>query len=405
MNIMARNLTIWILSLFSFSYANLLTGLDVFEESNMFRLFYNKNIALVVNHTSTNKDGVHILDLLLEHKDINIISIFTPEHGLKGDFSAGEKIFNAFDKNSGIKIVSLYGDKKQPDAIDLEGIDYIVFDIQDIGSRYYTYVSTLTYVLNASAINNVPIIVLDRPNPLGREVSGPIISSEFYSFVGMHPIPIRHGMTIGELATMINKEGWLPSSKKAKLRIIPMRGWDTFPGYFSIPPSPNIIDFETAVIYNGMCLLEGTNVSEGRGTDNPFLLFGAPWMNSKLILEDLISFKHAGVIFSEEKFKPISSKRAKYPKYKNQLCNGIKIDVIYPLEVNPLKISIFILKTIYKHHPEDFSFNSNDFIANLYGSVDIKKNIINQSPMQNLIDVWIEDSISFNSVRKSYLMY
>ena len=202
-----------------------------------------------------NREGVHILDLLLSNEKVKVVSIFTPEHGLKGAFSAGEKVTYDYDQDLGVDIVSLYGNKRQPDLADLENIDCLIFDIQDIGSRYYTYVSTLTYMLNASALYDIPIIVLDRPNPLGRYVYGPSISSEFYSFVGMHSIPIRHGMTIGELALMINDLGWLPSLKKANLKVIRLKSWDTLPGYFKVSPSPNIANFETALMYNGMCLL------------------------------------------------------------------------------------------------------------------------------------------------------
>jgi len=392
-----------IFSFLSFSYSNVLTGLDILQADN-FKLFYNKNIGLVINHTSLNKDGIHIVDLLLEYEEINIKSIFTPEHGLKGSFSAGEKILNIVEEDYDIGIISLYGDKKEPNSSDLEGLDYIIFDIQDIGSRYYTYVSTLTYILNAASVAKIPVLVLDRPNPLGRQVSGPNISSEFYSFIGMHPIPIRHGMTIGELAVMINDEGWLPLSKKADLKIIELKNWDTMLGYFSIQPSPNIKNFKTALIYNGICLLEGTNISEGRGTKTPFLLFGAPWLNSKKILKDLTDYKFSGVSFYQKTFKPISIKGAKYPKYKDELCHGIKID-INQFDIDPLVIAVSILKTIYLYHSDSLSFNNNNFIMNLYGSEQLKENIINKDPIEDLIDIWDKDSRDFEFRREPYLLY
>ena len=396
-------LAISILFFLSSLYANILTGLDVIQSDN-FKLLHNKNVGLVINHTSLNQSGIHMLDLLLNNENINIVSIFTPEHGLKGDFSAGEKVSYESEKY-GINIISLYGNKKEPELDDLKNIDCIVFDIQDIGSRYYTYVSTLTYMLNASALYDIPIIILDRPNPLGRHVYGPIIFPDFYSFVGMHPIPIRHGMTIGELALMINDLDWLPSSKKANLEVVKLIGWDTLPGYFTVPPSPNIVDFETAFMYNGMCLLEGTNVSEGRGTRTPFLLFGAPWMNSNLILNDLIDLDYPGISFYQKTFKPHRMQGAKHPKYKNQLCYGIRIDVLDESIVSPLEVSISILKTIYKYHNDQFSFNNNNFIEKLYGSDIIKKNIKDKNSIQNLINIWEQDSEAFILQRKPYLLY
>tara|TARA_X000001036_G_C20687106_1_gene808045 strand:- start:2510 stop:3712 length:1203 start_codon:yes stop_codon:yes gene_type:complete len=393
-----------ILFLLSSLDANILTGLDVVEQQD-FKLLHDKNIGLVINHTSVNKEEIHILDLLLNNKNMNVVSIFTPEHGLKGNFSAGEKVDYDSNQDFGIKIVSLYGNKKEPNLNDLEDIDCIVFDIQDIGSRYYTYVSTLTYMLNASALYDIPIIVLDRPNPLGRHVEGPIISSDFYSFVGMHPIPIRHGMTIGELAQMINGENWIDSKKRANLKVIKLDGWDTKPGYFSKPPSPNMPDFETALIYNGACLFEGTNISEGRGTKDPFLLFGAPWMDSNLILEDLIELDYKGVSFYQKTFKPQSIDGARYPKYKNQLCYGIRMNVLNQSEIKPLEISISILKIIYKYHGDNFSFNNNNFIEKLYGSDVIKDNIKDKSSIQDLINTWDKDSETFISQREPYLLY
>ena len=387
----------------SFLYSSLLTGLDIIEKED-FKPFHNKNIALLINHTSVNNSGVHILDLLSKYKNINIKSVFTPEHGLEGNFSAGEKISSNFEE--GLQIISLYGNKREPLPSDLSDLDYIVIDIQDIGSRYYTYISTVTYVLNAASKANVPVIILDRPNPLGREVFGPIISPEFYSFVGMHPIPIRHGMTIAELSLMINNESWLPSEKKVDLHIYSMQNWDIKADYFSIPPSPNISNFNTALIYNGMCLLEGTNISEGRGTKEPFLLFGAPWMNSKKVLEELINYHFAGIKFYQKTFKPISIKGvAQYPKYENQLCYGIKIEIIDGDKVNPIEIAVSILKIIYKNHPKDFSFNDNNFISKLYGSDDMKINIINKDSILLLSNSWTRDSAEFMVQRKPYLLY
>ena len=394
-----------ILIIFCFSYANLLNGLDILEQEK-FNQLDDKNIGLVINHTSLNKDGIHILELLSAYKNIHIQSIFTPEHGLKGSFSAGSPVLDIFNDSSGISIISLYGNRKEPTWSQISNLDYIIFDIQDIGSRYYTYVSTLTYILNAASKAKVPVIVLDRPNPLGRKVFGPNIYTEFQSFVGMHSIPIRHGMTIGELAIMINEQNWLPSEHKAELIIYKMENWDKKLGYFSIPPSPNIPDFNTALLYNGMCLLEGTNLSEGRGTNEPFLLIGSPWLNVAKNIEDLNALGLEEVVFLESNFVPISIKgMSEYPKYQNELCHGIKIKVTNMYRLEPLKLAVSILKIIYENHPNQFSFNNNNFISKLYGSNEIKINILNKEPIEILYDDWKKDSEKFINQRKPYLLY
>ena len=399
------NSIIIVLCLLSSLHANVLTGLDVLEKQS-FEKLQNKNIGLVINHTSINNNNNHIIELLADYSNINIKSIFTPEHGLKGQFSAGAPIADAFNDSLGVEIISLYGKRKEPVLDKILDLDYIIFDLQDVGSRYYTYISTLTYVLNAASKANIPVIILDRPNPLGRVVSGPITKEGFQSFVGMHPIPIRHGMTIAELAQMINSEGWLPSAKKADLIIYKIEQWDAEADYFNIPPSPNIPDFETALIYNGMCLLEGTNLSEGRGTETPFLLFGAPWMNSHEIVAELNDMNLKGVFFSEKTFKPLSVPGvSRYPKYENELCSGIKLNILDKDNIDPLKVAIFILKTVHKNHPDQFSFNNNNFISRLYGSGDLKDNIINNESIEKLYNVWHKDSSSFSFKRKPYLLY
>ncbi len=387
-----------------FLHANILTGLDILEKEN-FNILYNKDIGLVINHTSLNNKAIHILELLSNHDNIHIKSIFTPEHGLRGNFSAGEKISDVFNEELGIDIISLYGDNKEPKLSDISSLDYLIFDIQDIGSRYYTYISTLTYILNAASKAKIPVIVLDRPNPLGGEIAGPTIYPEFYSFVGMHPIPIRHGMTVGELALMINNELWLPSEKKTSLIIYEIENWNRDFGYFSLSPSPNIPNIETALLYSGMCLIEGTNLSEGRGTKTPFLLFGAPWLDVKKNLNDLNVLDLEGVSFVESNFTPVSIEgMSKYPKYQNQLCYGIKINVVDKDIVNPIKIAVSILKIVHHNHPEEFLFDNN-FISKLYGSNNIIKNIMVKDSTTILFDNWKEDSDKFSKQRNPYLLY
>ena len=280
------------------------TGLDNLTANN-FDVLQHKNIGLIINHTSLDRNGNHIIDLLSEQDKIKVLKIFSPEHGYRGTQSAGEFVNDDVEPLTGAKIVSLYGVNKKPSTKELDNLDVLMYDIQDIGSRYYTYISSMTYMMDVAAQHNIPFIVLDRPNPLGRKISGPILDMEYASFVGMFPIPIRHGMTSGELAKMINGENWLPSGKQVDLFVIEVSGWDMNPGYFTIGPSPNISDYNTALVYAGMCLLEGTNISEGRGTDYPFLYFGAPWINGIKLTESLNHLEFDGVRFESINFTPI----------------------------------------------------------------------------------------------------
>ena len=391
---------------------------SVWYGSDIFRTHHKElkdilNIGLVVNHTS------NIINVDKEKKNIEInfgdISIyvnkiFIPEHGLVNDYQAGEKIQG--DMSYNIPIISLYGNNKFPKKNDIEGLDALLFDIQDIGSRYYTYVSTLTNVMESCAKHNIPLYVLDRPNPInGTKVEGPLLDLDFSSFVGMHPIPIRHGMTIGELAYMINEKQWLVNGY-VDLNIIKMQGWSRNM-YFEntgkkwVAPSPNIPDNNTAFIYSGMCLIEGTNLSEGRGTDMPFRYFGAPWLDSEKLLLELSSINLQGVKFNKVEFIPrFMPHRAVYPKFMDQTCNGLEVIITDRNTASPLLVALNIIDIIYKIHPNDFHFTSNNFIDKLYGSGEMKNNIRTENnSIKSLIDVWYKDEENFYQSRKPFLIY
>ncbi|MEM1137906.1 MAG: DUF1343 domain-containing protein, partial [Bacteroidota bacterium] len=234
-----------------------------------------KRVALVVNHTSQ-IGNTHLLDTLIA-QEINVQKVFAPEHGFRGEADAGAKINNSTDSKTGIPVVSVYGKKKKPSSEDLEGVDIIIFDIQDVGARFYTYISTMHYMMEACAENGKEMLVLDRPNPNGDYIAGPIREEGFSSFVGMHPIPIVHGLTVGELAQMINGEGWLEGSKKCKLTVIPVANYDHNIKYsLPIPPSPNLPNDIAVRLYPSLCLFEATMMSIGRGTDFPFQVIGYP---------------------------------------------------------------------------------------------------------------------------------
>ena len=386
-------------------------GFDIFKE-NYDKFLNIMNVGIVVNHTSNmiSVDEVNkkiTTNLLNTHLYVKMI--FTPEHGLNNQFQAGEKILGDIEYN--IPVISLYGEKMQPDIKDLQKLDAVIFDIQDIGSRYYTYVSTMTNVMKACAKADIPLIIFDRPNPLSGKIGGPVLDMNFSSFVGMHPIPIRHGMTIGELAYMINDLGWLGENLKADLRIMKMQGWSRNM-YFEetglkwIPPSPNIPDNQTSFIYNGMCLIEGTNLSEGRGTDWAFKQFGAPWLNADKLVDKLNSKNLKGVSFNSVDFIPrfIPSK-ATYPKFKDKLCKGVRIEVKDKSILNPLHIAIYILNEVYLLHPEEFKFLSNNFIDKLFGSDKLRNYILSDKKVEILMKEWEYDQETFKEISSNFLLY
>ena len=234
-----------------------------------------KRVGMVVNQTSS-LGNIHLVDTLLKHK-INIAKIYSPEHGFRGEADAGEKVSSSVDEGTGIMMVSLYGEKRKPGPDDLKDIDIMVFDIQDIGVRFYTYNATMTLVMEACAENKIPLMILDRPNPNGYYVDGPIMKKEFQGFLGLHAVPIVYGMTLGEYAQMVNGEGWLKNGVKCDLTVIPCKNYDHTMTYdLPVKPSPNIVNHRAVLLYPSTCLFEGTNCSEGRGTGQPFGIFGLP---------------------------------------------------------------------------------------------------------------------------------
>ena len=378
------------------------TGLDVLEANN-FAVLKNKRIGLVVNHTSLNSKGKHLIELAYS-KGITIAKVFTPEHGFKGVAAAGEKVQNGIEPLTGAPIYSLYGKTKKPTPNILKGIDVLVFDMQDIGIRYYTYLSTMSLVMETAAENDIPFIVLDRVNPLGADVTGPILDMEYSSFVGMHPIPVRHGMSMGELAKMINGESWLASGIVADLTVIPYEGkinQKVKEEAFNPPPSPNMSNFETAWLYQGLCLLEGTNISEGRGTDSPFKLIGVPWLDNQKLFDQLVKNKHPLDDFELAEFTPLSIPAAKYPKYKNEKCLGL---AIHHLE-NPIEWTIQLLAIVKSQHPEQFKFLESNFIDKLYGSDRLRLSISGNSNCNILIEKFKNHKEDFLQKREKYLIY
>jgi uncharacterized protein YbbC (DUF1343 family) len=345
------------------------TGLDVLINEKL-EIIKGQKVGLVTNHTGVDRSGKPNYEILMQLSDVDLKAIFAPEHGFFGKVSRGQKVDDL--KQDGLPVIySLYGKTDKPTPDMFEGLDVIIYDIQDIGARFYTYISTLGLVMEAAAEADIPVIVLDRPNPLnGITIEGPVLDINYKSFVGMYPIPIRYLLTIGELAKMIIGEKWI--EHVPKLTVIEMAGWERTMYYDDtglswISPSPNIPDLETAILYPGMCLFEGTNVSEGRGTNYPFQYIGAPWIDSSKIIKAIEGKYIPGVVFEPISFIPISIPgKSLKPKFENEKCYGIKIILIKNKIYKSVDTAVQLLKIIQKLYPEKFQWN--DFIYKLWGN-------------------------------------
>lgn len=382
--------------------------LIISENSNLIK---GKRLGIVTNHSALLASNVHLVDTLFHINDVTISALFGPEHGIRGDNADGATIADGKDSKTGIPVYSLYGKINKPTKEMLKDVDLLLFDIQDVGARFYTFISTLFYTIQAAAENNIPIIVLDRPNPIGGvKVEGPILKEELTSFVGIAPIPIMHGMTIGELATIFNGRGMIGKDVKAKLTVIKMKNWER-KLYFDecniqwVKPSPNIYSIETAIIYPGTCLIEGTNVSEGRGTDAPFQIIGAPFINANTLYETIKNLKINGAEFDPIEFTPVEiANVASNPKYKDQLCRGIKIKIINRSIFNPVHFGIQLITTIHNLYPNDFKFSDTRF-DKLSGDKKIREQIIANKTHEEIITSWQRELNDFKDLRKKYLLY
>ncbi|MFH0735409.1 MAG: DUF1343 domain-containing protein [bacterium] len=384
-------------------------GADILISDSL-NLIKGKGIGIVTNHTAVLSNGTHLVDLLFNIDDINIVALFGPEHGIRGDAPDGLTITDGKDSKTGIPVYSLYGKIRKPTKEMLKGVDVLIFDIQDIGARFYTFISTMYYTLEAAAENNVPVIILDRPNPIGGiKVSGNIREEEFKSFVGIAPIPIMHGMTVGELAILFNEQHYLENNLHANLTVIKIKNWKrehlyNQTGLKWINPSPNMINLDAAMVYPGLCLLEGTNISEGRGTQKPFLTFGAPYINSNQLITELIKYKIPGISFSPVEYTPFEiPNMVSNPKYKDQKCNGIELSVNIIDNFDPVKLGIIIIFEIHKLYPDNFEFRSS--IERLYGSKFLRNSINENKTPESIFQSWTQELNNFLSVRSKYLLY
>ena len=381
---------------------SVILGLDVLFDEKI-NLIKNKNIALVTNQSGVDKEGRSNYLKFLEHENVNLKVIFSPEHGLFGEAAAGEKLdYDELDDMP--QVISLYGNKKRPSKNDLKDIDIIVYDVQDVGARFYTYITTLGYVMEVASQAKIKIIVLDRPNPIkGNLIEGPLLNMDYQSFVGNYPIPIRYGLSIGELAKMMVGEKWIKGAPK--LSVIKMKNWKRNQWYDEtglqwIKPSPNIPDLNTALIYPGMCLLEATNINEGRGTDKPFKRFGAPWIDNARLSNRLNEIKMPGVEFKPVTYIPTDiDGMAINPTFKNKICKGIEIKIIDRDIYQSVQIGLNIISILRDEYPNKFVINDKRMISLL--GVD-ELNIFNEMP----IDLkTIFSNINFIETSKKYILY
>ena len=363
-------------------------------------LLKNKRVGIVANQTSVifknspglglngeliKNDNIHLVDSLIK-RDVSVIKVFAPEHGYRGRADAGEYVKGGIDLKTGLPIVSLYGENRKPDPKVLEDLDVVVFDIQDVGTRFYTFVSTLHYMMEGCAALNIPLIVLDRPNPNGHYVDGPVLDLNYKSFVGMHAVPITHGMTLGEFAKMINGEHWLEDDLNCDLTVIPVANYNREDVYIlPIPPSPNLPNQKAINLYPSLCLFEGTHVSVGRGTENQFQIFGSPFLG-----DENYSFQ----------FIPKPNFGAKNPKHKAKICYGKDLKNVDFLN----DINLNWLIEAYENTTDKSSF-FNSFFTKLAGQKTLQQQIEKGWSALEIKRSWENDLEQFKALRSNYLLY
>jgi len=345
-----------------------------------------KRIAIVANQTSVVKNS-HLVDTLLSMK-FQVVKVFSPEHGFRGDADAGERVNSSVDEKTGIPIVSLYGNNKKPSALQLADVDIVIFDIQDVGIRFYTFISTLHYVMEACAENKKKLIVLDRPNPNAHYVDGPVLETRYKSFVGMHPVPIVYGMTIGEYAKMINGEGWLENKEACDLLVIPCKYY-THKMRYSLPiaPSPNLKSDVSIALYPSLCFFEATTVSVGRGTDRPFEYFGHPRFPTL-----------------DHTFTPEPKVGAKNPMHKYKLCHGFDLSKSQVKRTYELNLNYLIQARDLLGDSAVF-IDQNLFFNRLAGTATLKEQLYKGWSAQEIKETWKPGISSFMETRKKYLLY
>lgn len=380
------------------------TGLEVLVEQEM-PVVRGRRVGLVTNHSAVNRNLVHSIEVL-RSSGVNLVVLFGPEHGIRGDVPYGKPVPSSTDPVTGLPVFSLYGKHRKPTRDMMSGIEMILFDIQDVGCRYYTFIYTMAYVMQACAEYGKQFVVLDRPNPInGQTVEGNVLDMRFASFVGLYPIAIRYGLTPGELAGFMNVEFGIG----ADIYVVRCMGWKRATWFDEtglpwVPPSPNMPTLDTATLYPGLCLLEGTNVSEGRGTSKPFEVFGAPWVDAFKLADYLNNLNLPGIRLRPAYFIPTAS------KYQGQRCGGVQAHITDRDSLRPTLVGLYAVKALHDLFPNEFQFlppgESGKHLFDLLVGTDKTRLAIQVgAPADEIIDEWYEGLPAFIQQRQRYLTY
>lgn len=389
--------------------AQVLTGLDVMKSMG-FKPLLGKRVGIVTNHTALTREGEHLVDLLAAAEGVTVAAIYAPEHGFRGNTEGGGTIQDGIDTQTGIRIYSLYGPNREPNAEMLQEIDILVYDIQDVGARFYTYISTMGYVLQAGARYDIPVMILDRPNPLGRKTGGNVLDPGFESFVGRYPIPIRYGLTIGELARMIIGERMLEDVETVSLHVVECEGWNG--EYWQntdlswVAPSPNMRNTNETLTYPGLCLLEGVGISEGRGTEEPFEVVGTPYFNSELMIKELEKTGLQGFNLEPVKYTPVDMPGvAMNPIFEGEEVQGMRIQVTDPELFQPVEFLIHLLVTAKRHYPDKFSWRRSTGPDRLWGGDYLRLMIDANNSAEEIISMYQEELTDYTNTCSKYFIY
>ncbi len=386
------------------------TGLDVLEKMG-FEPLLGHNVGVITNHTAVNKTGNHLVDLLHANSEVNLIAIFAPEHGLRGTEQGGDDIPGGIDPKTGVPIYSLYGAQHEPTAEMMEGIDVLIYDIQDVGTRFYTYISTMGYVLEAGSKFDIPVMILDRPNPIGRKVDGNVLDDGYESFVGRYKIPIQYGLTIGELARMVIGEKMIPALGEVELHVVECEGWkgDSFwadTDLTWIPPSPNMKNTNETLTYPGLCLLEGVRINEGRGTIFPFEYIGTPYMDGTLMARELLATGLKGFTVEPVTYTPVDMPGAAInPIFEGELVNGVNITVTDPHEFDAVDFLIHLLVITKSQYPEDFGWRSSRGPDRLWGGPALREMVDAGKSANEIIQSYQDELEAFKNIQSKYFIY
>ena len=389
------------------------TGLDILEQMD-FKSLEGKSIALYTNQTAVNRNGIHILDLLKNVSSVKVSVLLAPEHGIWGLDDNRAKLVGReqVDPLHGAPIIDLFSTYVYPPHWIMDKVDLILIDFQDTGSRYSTYMATMSKIFETASERRIPVMVLDRPNPLrGDIVDGPVPRTEFQSYESYHLFPIRHGLTLGEMSILINEMGWIKDLKRVDLTVVPMSNWDRDmwfddTGLSWRNPAPFLLNPSNLLAYAGMDLFRGTNMNIGFGTDTPYMIVGSPWLVTSFLIQKLKDQHLPGIEFKEIKYRPTGSiYHIRVPKYDGQSCSGIQLSITDRDEFNPLTTATTIMLLIHRLHPREFQWEEAGYIDKLFGTNDLRIIAAQKKPPNHLPALWAQDVYKFNEFRQTFLIY